>query len=87
MSDNTKETDSTSDTATSSLVKAAEFGISLDHPRLVHTDPNSIGTFLKRYDQYYISVLARASQLTSKTLTSESVTLVALKFCVDIKLL
>lgn len=81
------KSDFTHEASTSTAVKATEVGISLDHPRLVHTDPSSIRTFLKRYDQYSISVIARASQLTSQTLTTEAVTPIALKYCVDVEFL
>lgn len=73
--------------AATTSVKAAEVGISLDHPRLVHTDPESIRTFLRRYDQYSTTVLARAKQITSEALSTEAINPVDLKFCVDVEFL
>lgn len=76
--------------ASSETVKAAQVNISLDHPRLVNTDPESIRKFLRRYDQYTNTVLARAKQLStdaSSTVTTESVRPVDLKFCVDVEYL
>lgn len=41
----------TTPTTAPATVKAAAVDISLDHPRLVRTDPESIRSFLRRYDQ------------------------------------
>lgn len=60
--------------------RATEVGISLDHPRLSKTDPESIRAFLRRYDQYANTVLAKAKQLKSSMLTTESIKPLDLKF-------
>lgn len=74
---------STPSTTTPPTVTSAAVEISLDHPRLIRTDPESIRSFLRRYDQYSTTVLARANQLTKDNLTSEAIRPVELKFCVD----
>lgn len=73
-------------------VKAAHVSLSVDHPRLLSTDAESIRTFLRRYDQYYNTVLSRARQLPTSsssagTSTLEAVRPVDLKFCVDVEFL
>lgn len=73
----------TKPTSTPANVTAAAVDISLDHPRLIRTDPASIRSFLRRYDQYSTTVLARAKQLTNESLTQEAIRPVELKFCVD----
>lgn len=45
-------------------------------------DSGSILSVLRRYYQYAATVLARSQQLTATTLTTESVTLVELTFCI-----
>lgn len=71
----------------SSSVKAAEIGISFDHPRLLKTSPEAIWSFLRKYDQYATAVLSRANQLSSPTLTMEAMKSVDLKFCIDVEFL
>lgn len=57
---------------------------SVDHPRLIRTDAESIRVFLKLYDQYSNEVKARAQQLTTVGSSSTQVVRpVSLKFCVD----
>lgn len=56
----------------------------VDHPRLVNVDAPSIRVFLRAYDQYATEVTQRAKQLVGDNfVTSEVVTPVNLKFCVD----
>lgn len=59
----------TSPTTTPTNVTDAAVDISLDHPRLIRTDPASIRSFLRRYDNYCSTVLAHARQLTDKPLS------------------
>ena len=84
--------DSTADarTRTSQLGGKANpsFVTSVEHPRLKEFDPESIRSFLHRYDQYTREVDARARQLLHGEVTSaEPVRPVNLKFCVDPQLL
>lgn len=74
-------------TPTTRSVTAAAIGVSLDHPGLVHTDPGSIRAFLIKHDQYNHAVLACARQLTYGSLTTEAVTPIDLKYCVDVEFL
>ena len=55
----------------------------VDHPRLVKQDPNSIRIFLRLYDQYTNEVLARALQLSDSEQPAEAGKPVDLKFCVE----
>ena len=57
---------------------------SVNHPRLLRTDSESVRVFLPLYDQYSNEVTARAEQLTVHGATSsEAIRPVNLKFCVD----
>ena len=63
--------------------------MSVAHPRLLKTDPSSIRTFLKAYDQYCHTVIGRAKQLqagtnaANQTITTEVSIPIELKYCVD----
>ena len=57
--------------------------MSVNHPRLVRTDAESIRVFLRLYDQYSKEVTARVEQLTVSPATTEAVRPVNLKYCVD----
>ena len=61
--------------------------ISLNHPRLLALDPESIRIFLRNYDSYSRTITARAKQMSAADTTAEVVTPVDLKFCVDAQLL
>lgn len=63
--------------------KASKVSLSLDHPRLLQTDGESIRVFLRKYDQYSNAVKSRARQLSAYNATTEAVRPVELKFCVD----
>lgn len=64
--------------------QASFVSTSVNHPRLIRTDAESIRIFLSAYDQYAKEVSTRALQLLSTgTATSEAVRPVNLKFCVD----
>ena len=57
---------------------------SVNHPRFLRTDSESVRVFLRLYDQYSNEVTPRAEQLTVQGATSsESIRPVNLKFCVD----
>lgn len=58
---------------------------SVNYPRLLRTDPDSIRDFLRLYDQKKRTVLARAAQITvgDDSITTEAVRTNSLKFCVD----
>lgn len=57
---------------------------SVNHPRVVRTDPESVRVFLRQYDQYSKEVIARASQISaSGTVPTEAVRPVNITFCVD----
>ena len=65
--------------------------VSLNHPHLDSFDPSAIRIFLKNYDAYSRTVIARAKQVCfsqdSAAKSSEVVLPVDLKFCVDGQLL
>lgn len=79
--------DNTCYTPTSSHLKAAVVAILLEHPRLTHTEPEEICSFLRRYDQYSTTVLARARQMTAGSITMEDRKPVDLTGCVDVEFL
>lgn len=57
---------------------------SVNPPKLIRTDAESIRVFLRLYDQYSKEVTARAQQLTIQgTTTTEAIRPVNLKYCVD----
>lgn len=68
-------------------MKGTKLGILLDHLRLLKAYSKSIRSFIKRYDQHSTTVVAQANQLALKTLTTEAVKPVDLKFCVDVAFL
>lgn len=62
----------------------------VSNPRLTEPDPASIRTFLKQYDLYRQTIIARAKQLQpssegSSTTTTEVILPMQLKYCVDAK--
>lgn len=59
--------------------------LSLDHPLLLTTDPDSIRYFLRKYDQYANEVRSRARQLS--TICTEAARPVALTYCVYVDFL
>lgn len=69
---------------TTAGVRTAPFAISVEHPRLICTDAESVRTFLRKYDQYVSELTSRARQLNKCTNVSEPVRAVELKFCVDV---
>lgn len=73
--------------ASPATTKTAPVTISLDHPRLLETDPEAIRVFLRTYDQYANEVLARAQQLGTGSSSNEPVRPVDLKFCVNVEFL
>lgn len=75
---------SASETSGVTTQGASFVATSVNHPRLVRTDPDSIRIFLRLYDQYEREVTARAAQVTgADAATTEAVRPVSLKFCVD----
>lgn len=70
-------------TRTPANVTAVAVHISLDHPRLIRTEPASIRSLFRRYDQYSTTIIARAKRLTDKSLTQGANQLVELNFCDD----
>lgn len=73
--------------ASPATTKSAPVTITLDHPRLLETDPEAIRIFLRTYDQYANEVRSRAQQLGSSSSSTEPVRPVDLKFCVDVEFL
>lgn len=69
--------------ATASTVDGTFVATSVSHPRLLRIDAESIRRFLQLYDHYTREVVSRAQQLTAGGITTEAVSLVNLKFCVD----
>lgn len=69
--------------ASVSIQSASVISTSVNHPRLLRTDAESIRIFLRLYDQYKDEVSARALQLTDNGSSTEAVRPVNLKFCVD----
>lgn len=67
--------------------KVAPVTITVDHPRLLETDPEAIRVFLRTYDQYSNEVRSRAKQLGSSSSSSEPVRPVDFKFCVNVEFL
>lgn len=61
--------------------------MSLDHPRLINTEPESIRSFLLIYDQYISTFLARSRQLTPDTLEIEAIKPVDLNVFMDVEFL
>lgn len=61
--------------AVTTTAKIASFKITIDHPRLRHTDAKSICTFMRNYEQ---------CQISSNSPNTENVRPVNLKFCVDV---
>lgn len=74
-------------TPSSVTVKYAEIGICFGHARLASTEHETIFSFLRKYDQYSFMLIARASQLTTRTLTTETIKPDDVKFCVDCEFL
>lgn len=91
MTDNTHTSASSGGVAASTggtaTTKASSVSLTLDHPRLLETDPESIRVFLKKYDQYANEVISRARQLRTSSSGTEPVRPVDLKFCVDVEFL
>lgn len=55
----------------------------IDHPRLTKTEPSSIRSFLREYDQYTHEITARAQQLVNTAVVSTDVARpIQLKYCV-----
>ena len=68
--------------------QVSNVAVSVCNPRLIQTDPASIRTFLKEYDQYSQTVISRAKQLQSSsegssTATTEAVLPMELKYFID----
>ena len=61
--------------------------VTLNHPRLLSFDPSSIRMFLRNYDSYSRTIIARAKRLTAHDTTSEIVLPAYVKYCVDVQLL
>lgn len=83
----TDPTESTS-TTTQPEIQAPNVAVSVCNPFLTQTDPASIRTFFRKYDQYCRTVKSRAKQLNvnaegSSTTTTETILLMELKYCVD----
>lgn len=55
----------------------------MGHPQLLQVDPESIRKFLCLCEQYKREVESRAQELTASKITTETVTPVNFKFCVD----
>lgn len=68
---------------TSAMQMASTVTTSVDHPRLVRADAESIRIFLRLYDQYCNEVLERARQIGKSSRSTENVRPVNIKFCVD----
>lgn len=75
------------DDPSSSDQQSSNVILSVSNPFLKDTDPASIRVFLKQYDQYCRTVIARAKQLKStegsSSATTEATLSMQLKCCVD----
>ena len=80
----TVATNRTADDCAVVMQQAATVTASVNHPRLHRTDPESIRTFLKLYDQHKEEVLSGAEQITGAcTTTNEAARPINIKYCVD----
>lgn len=67
--------------------KASPISLSVDHPRLLETRPESICVFLRKCNQYANQIIFRARQLGSDTASTKPAQPVDLKFCMDVEYL
>ena len=81
MSVVSQTSDAAADAAGSKFVATSVY-----HPRLLRVDAESIRIFLQMYEQYKREVEFHAQQLTVGGITTETVRLVKLKFCVDLEI-
>lgn len=86
---NTSETGDSASASSASMViyKIAPISITVDHPRLLETDGESICVLLRKYYQYANMVKNHARQQVSATSTTEPVRPVDFKSCVDVDFL
>ncbi len=71
-----------------SIQKSSTLSTTIDHPKLLKTDAESVRVFLRLYDQYVNEVRSRAQQLGGdKSAALEIARPVNLKFCVDAEFL
>lgn len=73
--------------AKTTTIKAVTVSLTLDRPRLLKTDDESVRLFLKKYDQYISKVVARGKHVPTDSASSVAVTSVGIKFRVDPKYL
>lgn len=69
------------------ISKLVPLSITVDHPRLLDTDGESIRAFFGKYEQYANEVFSRARQLASATSLIERARPIDPKFCVDVEFL
>lgn len=70
--------------STESSQRATFVSTSIDHPRLVRLDSESIRIFLRQYRTYCQEIMARASQLVPTGFTTtEPMLPISITFCVD----
>lgn len=63
--------------------KATSVLLTLDHPRLLKTDGESVQIFLEKYDQYSNEVVALEKHPQTESATSETVNSVSIKIYVE----